>query len=205
MVPETFLERRPDGNGGFKFTFDTEQEIFTPLEMDPMSAKESGITLAQFDIRTTEHRDTALELMDRIITNAGYSPQSFGLKIEGRADSGTALNIRERKSFITRAKKQAYWKNAIEDMLLIMQQIDNEHLGQRYTPFRPNVEMQDSLTNDLVQTATAVELINRAEAASIETKVRLLHPDWETDQVKTEVAAITKERGIAPDPAESLG
>lgn len=208
MVPESFLDRRsdPTSQNGYKFGFDMEQEVFTPLEMDPMSAANAGITLSQFAIRTEEHKTTALELIDRIVTKAGYSPQTFGLNIDGKAESGTALNVRERKSFITRSKKQAYWKAAIEDLIEVMQIIDNQHLGQRYTPFRPNVEMQDSITNDLMQTAQAVELLNRAQAVSVDTKVRLAHPDWDNDQVKAEVDMILKEQGLAaPNPDEILG
>ena len=37
------------------------------------------------------------ELVRRIFSLAGYAPQSAGLDADGRAESGTALNLRERK------------------------------------------------------------------------------------------------------------
>lgn len=200
IVPETFMELSEDG----QYQFDVDKEVFTMLNMDPQNASNAGLTINQFAIRTEEHSRTALELLDRIITNAGYSPQSFGLKIEGRAESGTALNIRERKSFVTTAKKQRYWKSAIEDVLEMMLIIDRQHL-QNPTPqgFRPSVEMQDSVQQDVMQTAQAVEMLNRAQALSIETKVRMIHPDWEHEQVEAEVKRIMEETGQAmPNPDE---
>jgi hypothetical protein len=39
--------------------------------------------------------------------------------------------------------------------------------------------------------------INQAEAASIQTKVEMLHPEWSYDQVKAEVQRIMEESGRA--------
>jgi A118 family predicted phage portal protein len=203
IVPEHFLKKDPITG---KRVFDGEQEVFTTLEADPLSAAEMGITPSQFEIRTEEHKTTSLELIDRIISTAGYSPQSFGLNIEGSAESGTALNIRERKSMLTRGKKETYWQNAIRDILEMMLFIDKTHLGNRETEvYRPTVEFQDSASNDALSLATAVEMINRASAASIETKVRMLHPDWTEDQIKLEVKLITEQTGMGmPNPEEII-
>jgi A118 family predicted phage portal protein len=199
MVPEYFLERR-EGD----FAFDVDKEVFTtfdmPLGNEGMSQQ---ININQFAIRTEEHKKASLELLDRIISSAGYSPQSFGLQIEGRAESGTALNIRERRSFITKSKKERYWKPAIEDVLFMMLQIDNLKLGSRVPLFRPSIEFQDSIQNDINQVATSVEMLNRAQAISTETKVRMIHPDWEKEQVEAEVKRILDEQGMGmPDPIQ---
>lgn len=198
IVPDYWLEKTPDGQQGF----DIDREVFTTLPgVSP--TQDVGITVSQFEIRTEQHRQTALDLLDRIISRAGYSPQTFGLKIEGRAESGIALNIRERKSFVTKAKKERYWKPALEDILRIMLHIDREFLGNSVTVFRPSVAIQDSIQNDLLQTSQAVEMLNRAEAASIWTKVRMVHPDWSEEQVTEEVQRIKEERGLAmPNPDE---
>lgn len=193
IVPESFLEKGEDGS----FAFDVDREIFTALDMDPMTAKDAGFTINQFDIRTEQHQKTALELIDRIVGSAGYSPQSFGLKIEGRAESGTALNVRERKSFITAAKKAEYWQPAIRDVLRMMLQIDRVHLGNRTEVFEPVVEIQDSVETDELKVAQSVEMLNRAQAISVETKVRMVHPDWEKEQVDSEVKRIMEEQGLA--------
>jgi A118 family predicted phage portal protein len=192
MVPESFLQKLPNG----QFVFDIDKEVFTPMEVDPLSAGNVGITNVQFAIRTQEHMDTCLELLHRIISSAGYSPQSFGLSIKGSVESGTALNIRERRSFITQSKKRAYWKTPIEDLMYLMLQIDRLNFNSRIIPERPTVEFGDSLIPDLGQMASAVETLARAQAISIESKVRLSRPELTDEQVMIEVEKIKQEIGV---------
>lgn len=199
IVPESFMQKMPSGD----FAFDVDREVYTTFDIDPLTQKEVGITMNQFAIRTAEHQQTALELINRIISSAGYSPQTFGLSIAGSAESGTALNIRERKSFITKAKKERYWKPAIEDILYLMMSVDAIHFGSRVTPYRPVIEFQDSLTNDISQVATSVDTLARAMSLSLETKVRMIHPDWDDMQVEAEVMKIKEENGMSmPDPMQ---
>jgi len=48
-----------------------------------------------------------------------------------------------------------------------------------------------------------VDLLARAKAASIETRVRMLHPDWTDAEVKAEVETILAEEGMRmPDPMQ---
>ena len=206
VVPEEWLERRDGPDGRPRWIFDLDREIFTSLNIDPASAQSAGITPSQFAIRTEEHARAALELLDRIISAAGYSPQSFGLKIEGRAESGTALRLRERKSLVTREKKARYWKPALEDVLQMMLAIDREVFGNtRIDPsFRPRVEIADSIVPDVTEVAQAVDLLARAQAASIETRVRMVHPDWSPEEVAAEVQRIREEQGLSlPDPIQT--
>jgi A118 family predicted phage portal protein len=192
MVPESFLQKLPNG----QFVFDIDKEVFTPMEVDPLSAGNVGITNVQFAIRTQEHMDACLELLHRIISSAGYSPQSFGLSIKGSVESGTALNIRERRSFITQSKKRAYWKTPIEDLMYLMLQIDRLNFNSRIIPEKPTVEFGDSLIPDLGQMASAVETLARAQAISIESKVRLSRPELTDEQVAIEVEKIKQEIGV---------
>lgn len=200
LVPESFLYKNTDGT----FSFDVDKEVYSVLDIDPLNAKEVGITVQQFDIRTQQHHDTCLDIITRIVSSAGYSPQTFGLSITGQSESGTALNLRERKSFITKSKKERFWKVALEDILYMMLLIDRIHLGGNITPMRPVVEFQDSLSNDSTQVATAVEMLSRAQAVSVETKVRMLHTDWTNEQIESEVFRIKEEYGISV-PGITLG
>lgn len=198
MVPESFLQKLPNG----ELAFDVDREVFTPFDIDPLTAKETGITNIQFDIRTQQHMDTCLELLHRIISSAGYSPQSFGLNIAGN-ESGTALNIRERKSFITKAKKERYWKSPVEEIIFLLMQVYQIHLSGRIIPELPTIAFGDSIQNDSMNVASAVELLARAQAVSIETKVRMVNPDWSEDMVLTEVERIKEENGLAmPSPMQ---
>jgi len=164
--------------------------------MGPPGEEGSPLTVQQFAIRAQEHQQTAIELLDRIITSSGYSPQSFGLSIEGRAESGTALRIRERKSLKTQQKKAAHFKPRVEDILYLALQVDRLYLNSD-TPiaYRPHVTFADSIQESMDELSRAVLTINQAEAASIQTKVEMLHPEWSYDQVKAEVQRIMDESG----------
>lgn len=199
LTPEGFLKRDKNGNA----SFDMEQEVFTELEMDPASYENSPLTIAQFDIRVEEHRKTALEYIDRIVTNAGYSPQSFGLKIEGRAESGTALNIRERKTYLTKKKKARFFENALGDIFHMMLQIDREHLGNptKVPDKAPNVTIDKALQHDIDALASTANTLKQAESASVETRVRLVNPGKDEQWIQEEVERIKNESGTsAPDP-----
>lgn len=191
MVPESFLQKTDSGD----FVFDIDREVFTPMDIDPLTSKEIGLTMQQFDIRAEQYEKTALELLHRIISSSGYSPQSFGLTIAGN-ESGTALNIRERKSFQTKGKKERYWKSALQDIIYLLQLVDITHLGNRYVAEVPSVEFGDSLANDISQVAASVESLSRAMAMSIETRVRYVNPDMNDEQVYQEVERIKEENGL---------
>lgn len=191
IVPEEWLEKT---NGSLGFNM--KREVFTTLGMDPVSAGQSGLTISQFAIRTEEHAKTSLELLDRIVSSAGYSPQSFGLKIEGRSESGTALHIRERRTFITKGKKEEHFRPAIEGVLHAMLHIDSHFLGSNIKPMKPTVIFQDSISFDLKETAETVNIIKSAEAGSIYTRVKRLNPQWSQVEIEEEVERIMKEKGL---------
>jgi A118 family predicted phage portal protein len=192
IVPEAWLERQ---NG--EFTFNADREIFTALDIDPLSAKGAGIDQVQFNLRVTEHKDTVNQLVMQAITDSGYSPQSFGMNISGQAESGTALNLRERKSLITTGKKQIFFRQALQDLLEMLLDIDKRVFNTAGTEvLKPTIEFQDSLAFDLGQVSTTIDTLNRAQAASTRVRVQMAHPDWSKQQIDEEVATIQGETGI---------
>jgi A118 family predicted phage portal protein len=199
IVPESFLDFEDvKGDGKKSPYFNVDKAVYTALSMDPLTAaKGSQMTLFQFDIRAEKHKQTAYELLERIITHAGYSPQTFGLNMDGKAETGTALNIRERKTYITRQKKWKYWKGAIEDVLEMMLYIDNVMLKNPTQVFRPSAKLTDSMSRDLSSVSTALQALANAVAVSTETKVRLLNPDWSEEAIEAEVKAIKDETSAA--------
>lgn len=192
LIPAEFLENK--GNG---FRYNMDQMLYTKLDMDP-TIEGNKITPQQFLIRSADFEKTALNLMERIISGAGYAPQSFGLGIEGRAESGTALHIRERKSFITKGKKERYWRPALQRLLELMMAVYKLELrGKDVDPnMTPVLEFNDSILNDTNEIATSVKMLSEAQAVSIATKIRMVHPDWEEDQVLAEVELIKEENNI---------
>jgi A118 family predicted phage portal protein len=200
IIPESWLERQ---NG--EFTFNADREIFTALDIDPLSAKGEGINQVQFNLRVTEHKDTVNQLVMQAITDSGYSPQSFGMNISGQAESGTALNLRERKSLVTTGKKQIFFRQALQDLLEMLLDIDQRVFR---TPgievIKPTIEFQDSLSFDMGEVSTTVETLNRAQAISVRTKVQMVHPDWTKQQIDAEVDTVLQETGIGPANIDNI-
>lgn len=200
IVPETYLDTKGPGTGQ---TFDYDREVFTPIAVPAAPGQGDQLTMTAFPIRAEQHQATCLALVERIVTSAGYSPQDFGLQIEGRAESGTALRLRRGRSVATTAKKQRYWQPALARTSLALLWLDKSVFGFKGEgiPEAVPVEWQEEI--DLPERATTVDLINRAQAASIDAKVRLLHPEWSDTEVATEAAAIKAEQGmLVPDPLQ---
>lgn len=202
IVPAEYLKVTANSDGSTSVRFDADQEVFTPLDIEPGNEKDStSITLTQFAIRAAEHEQTAMALIERAVAAAGYSPQTFGLNIEGRADSGTALRLRERRSQITRSRKAMLWQEPLADILLLLMRIGVSVFADRELALdmRPSVEIQDGLPDDDAAVASTVELIARAGAASVETMVRMLHPEWDQESITAEVQRIRDDTAV-PDP-----
>jgi hypothetical protein len=197
LARQFFNKLRPGGN---EKAFDLDAEAFTPLPGMPSddSGKPSPITVAQFALRVQEHADTANELVDNIVSRAGYAPQTFGRHVEGQL-SGTAMSRRERRSNSTQGRKRQYWKPATrrtaETLMLI-----NAHVFNGPTPdARPKLDWPVDQA-DPKETAETINLLAQAEAISTEIKVKMAHPEWDGTAVKEEVGRIKAEKPRAPDP-----
>ena len=197
MIPESYIEGNSNGEGRFNI----DKSMYVKLDVDPVDSN-AKITPNQFAIRSSEFEQTCLNLLDRIITSAGYSPQSFGLNIAGRAESGTALNVRERKSFITTSKKQSYWEEPLSSLVKLMILAYTEVLGGKITsdPESLTIEFCDSISNNIGEISNAVKTLSDAKAISTEVKVRMVHPEWTDSQVDEEVQRILDDGAVSvPD------
>lgn len=213
IVPAEYLRKKPSrmpesiGERGI-WEFDPDVEAYVAMDINTDAAGGSGITPSQFAIRASEHKQTCDNLVLHIIQTAGYSPQSFGLNIEGTAQSGSALNIRERKSATTSHKKCGYWQSPLETILTAMIRLDHALYPNNGSLDGDivNVEFADAMGSDPATTAATVDAITRAQAASTLTKVRMLHPEWSEKQVDEEVERIKNEYGfIVESPDAGLG
>jgi len=211
IVPAEYLRRKPQDmfkDREYKFEFDEDVETLVALDIDTDNKSASAITPSQFAIRAADHASTCLDLIRNIVTIAGYAPQTFGLNIEGNAQSGTALHIREKKSFGTRSKKQTYWKSPLEQIMTAMVHLDAAIYpgGGSDAKGAVKVHFADSTSNDLSTLSAAIEMLNRANAISVQLKVQTLHPDWTKKQVAEEVDRIMEETGMnMDDPTFGLG
>lgn len=211
IVPAEYLRRKPAdmfNDNTFKYEFDEDVETLVALDINTEAAGAAGITSSQFQIRAEEHAATCTDIIRQIVTISGYSPQSFGLDIDGNAQSGTALHIREKKSFNTRGKKQTYWKAPLEQIMTAMVHLDAAIYPKAGsdTDDAVKVHFADSMANDISTMATSIELLNRAMAISTEMKVQMMHPDWTKKQVNEEIDRIKEENGMNMDsPLAAIG
>ncbi len=199
-APTDWLTRTGRGQGA---SLDIDQDIFIKLDVDPMAEKQ-GLDMIQFAIRYEEHSKTCLDLFHKIVGSAGYAPQSFGVDINGQAESGTALKVREAASYKTTKKKRRYFEPALESTLWKVLTIDREVFNSGVTIFRPQVTLNES-ENDITTISQACLNFSQAEAASIETLVRMAQPELDGDGLKSEVQRIKEEKGmLLPDPTGRL-
>ena len=136
---------------------------------------------------------------------AGYAPQSAGIDVDGTSESGTALNIRERKSMRTSETKKTYWWHALKDIIAAGMMLDAKVFRSGIDPnAEVSIEIPSNTQPDISQLAQIVEQLERAGAASVEYKVALLHPDWSDEQRDEEVQRI-RAAGSASAQAELDG
>ena len=203
IVPAEYLRKRkvPEGmeeqlqtRGSFEF--DADVETYVAMDINTDIAGGTGITPSQFAIRAGEHMETCQEIITYILQLAGYSPQSFGFHVQGAAASGTALNIRERKSAVTKNKKLTYWQAPLEQILTAMIRLDYALYPDAGGDGVDNVNVAfaDSMGADAYTVAETIEMLHRASAASTITKIRMMHPDWSEQQVVNEVRLIEHEK-----------
>lgn len=201
IVPNGYLTNNGVGQG---MTWE-DREVFAGMNIAPTDPN-TGITLNQFMIRWEEHKGTSEELVRQIIRNAGYSTGTFGDDADGRAITATEIKAKESRSGSTRARKSELFAVGIAEITETLLTLEASALfpGVKAVPVeRPEVRFQDSIQDDPLNLAQTALALRNAEAASTETLVALLHPDWDSTAQAEEVARIHAEAGRAvPDPTQ---
>ena len=195
MVPGSYLESRGPGKPAIA---DIDREVFVPINMLAGSADKAMIEANQFKIRFQEHSASADRFTQAAVQGAGYSPQTFGeTPTGGGTITATEIEDRQRRTLMTRGKKIHYWRPGTADILFSLMAVQVSVFGQRgLTPVRPDVVFPDAVLpspQELAQTAVA---LSNAKAASLQTLVAMVHPDWDRDQIDEEVLRIKDEEGF---------
>jgi hypothetical protein len=194
VITEDAVKSQGPGQGA---VFD-DREILMPLRINPNQQGTKPVDLIQPLIRVEEHLSGAKALVEQIVRSCGYSVQSFGEAGEVAA-TATEIQQRERLSYLTRGKKTLHWGRlgrSLETLLMV----DKMVFGSKVTPERPELEFGDSIAESDATTAQTLNLLAQAQSASIETRVRILHPEWDDPRVAQEVAGIKEENGIGEVP-----
>lgn len=196
VVSEWLLDRTKPLDGTL---FDTNAEIFSPIGSTGEESMRNDIVPYQPDIRVTQHLDAVRDYIMRIVSSAGYSPDSLIVNRVQLPESGIARRLREAASIRTTQRKIAIWRPAIAEVLSSLMVV-----AYGGTPPVIPVSIRSAYAPDIAETANVVAQLAAASAASTETKVRLVHPTWDDEQVANEVERILEERQTRDAPDEVL-
>lgn len=194
IVPQQYLDNIGRGKGA---VFDPDRQVYSPINMMTSGGGTQDIMAQQFAIRVAEHQQTCADYVNRIVQGAGYSGQTFGEYDGGQGMTATEIRARERKTLITRNKKVLYWRPGIRDFLYgwlaVKRSIFND---ASVSPERPEAEFPEAVLPDQLELAQTASALAMADAASKETLVRMVHPDWSDAEVRAEVRMIYAETGL---------
>jgi hypothetical protein len=194
IVPPEYLDNIGPGKGAIA---DVEREVMVPMNLLVGSADAQSITANQFGIRVQEHMTTCQELTNAIVRSAGYAPQTFGDDTTGSAMTATEIENRERRTLLTRSQKLLYWRPGLADALYSLQWLERTVFGRTdIVPVRPDVVFPDAVLPSMQELAQTAVALNTAEAASKQTLVAMIHPDWTPDMVDQEVERIRDEQAF---------
>jgi hypothetical protein len=83
-----------------------------------------------------------------------------------------------------------------------MLSVDHALFGTKIVAGRASVEWSDGVQPDPEALSRTLDMLNRAQTVSLDTKMRMLHPDCDDVQVQAEKARLRDELGLnVPDPA----
>jgi hypothetical protein len=194
-VPQHMLESHGPGRGA---SVDLDRELYVGLQAPPDGALQ--LTATQFEIRWQQHQQTALALTERIVSGAGYSPQTFGLQADA-ALTATESWARQVRTQNTRAAKIRRWRTALIQLTRLMVDVDRAQFKGKGNPdLIPDVDFASSVSESMLARAQTAAQLRAAEAASTYTLVALTHTDWDDAQIREEVGRIQAERGALADP-----
>lgn len=200
-VPEQFLQANGPGLGA---SWDPDREVYSTISALDM-ASGAGITVSQFAIRHAEHKATADALVEVALRHAGLSSQTMGEE-GGDPVTATEIQARERQSFTTRGNRIQAWRPALAEAVELLLAVERANFSGAPDPVRPDVEFGDSVSEAPEAVARTLQLLYAAESVSVQTRVEMLHPDWDDRQVAEEVARIKGDTGVTvEDPGTFTG
>lgn len=201
VVPQNYLITSGPGTGGW---FDLDRELFVGLNALG-NGDEMPLHVVQPEIRHEQHAATCAALLERCVSDAGYSAQTFGLTGEV-AMTATESNARERKTNYTRGAKTRRWAPALAELAELLLAAYVAAFGAKATPARPAVEFPPTVRDGLETKARSAQMLRDAESASTPTRVRVIHPEWDDTEVQAEVDLIEGElKAAMPAPLADPG
>lgn len=203
MVAKSLLNNVGTGQGS---AFNAEQEAYASMDMlAGESPKLSDlIEQVQFNIRVQEHKETADDLTYKILTAAGYSAETFGMKgMEKAVKTATEVEAQQQRSLLSRDRKWRLWRPALQDALGKLLTVDRTLFSNNTVPDGVDIDaaIAEGVQESMLSIAQTIQTLRAAEAASDEVLIGMLHPDWDEQQIKDEIALINAQKPTPmPDP-----
>jgi len=207
IVARSMLENNGPGKGQ---SFDLSQRLFVKVNVPP-SEKEGGglpIEKVQFEMHVEEYLALIDALQYKAMDAAGYNPNTEREQ-DGSAMTATEFAGRNRKSMTTRDKKLRYWQGELSSLLTTLLAVDVANFGPIYEEidgnmvpvqaFPVSVTFPEAVQPTLLELATTAQALQAAKAASTWVLVKLVHPDWDDQQVQEEVDRIAAQASVV-DP-----
>lgn len=163
------------------------RELF--MALDGLTPEPGGepITQVQFKIRFAEHEATAMHLLSAIVRSSGYGMLDFSGESPGQGMTATETNAKSKRTLTTRDRKIAYWTRGLKEILEVLLAVDQAKFASEVDPQRPKVEFPDAVSSAPKEVAETVKLLTEAKAATTTTLITMLHPDWTSEQIQSEV------------------
>lgn len=194
LIADYMLETRGSGKG---VEFDKNQHLFTKIRRAPAeNGEDAPIDQVQFKIRVDEHLRTIEWLTKEALKEAGYNTDAETGEGGGEM-TATEYRGRAKRSLATRDKKLHYWR-AVEALLTTLLEVDAAHFQSGITPLPVKMIVPESVQPSLAELAATAKALREAQAASVESVVKMIHPDWDQDQVDAEVGKILDEGAVDP-------
>lgn len=192
FAPAQYLESNGPGSGAVA---NIDREVYVPLE-GILASGDSGLMIEaqQFKIRVEEHERTCNSWIKRVVESSGYSTQSLSGDTGG-AVTAAEVHSHERRSYMTRGKKIRHWTMALVEHLEVQAEIANANLRAALELEPVKVEFEDGVQDSALNIGQTAQVVFNAQAASTQTRVKMLHPDWNDAEVAEEVARIMAEFG----------
>jgi hypothetical protein len=201
VIPEAYLQSNGRGRGA---SFDQDQELFSPLNLPGVAqgTTDQQLSQVQFDIRVAEHEQTTQALYRRILASAGYGELDKD-STTASDKTATEVNAQGQSKDRTRDRKVLYARPALASLARKAMLLDGAVFpgkGGGDLPM-PEVVFPPAAVINPLQSAQTISLLRAAKVQSLETSIKMQHPEWSQDDVDDEVERLAKETPAAPDPA----
>ncbi|OZC55070.1 hypothetical protein CH289_07700 [Rhodococcus sp. RS1C4] len=195
------------GRAGEGAAFDNDRELFSIVgnAAGKDGAAAAFFEVKQFAIRVEEHLRIAQALVLEIIRRSGYSPLTFGISEEGGAATATEITARTAASSTTRTAKHRLWGTCLTRLARTLLEVDGHVFPGTRATVDEDIEIEwPPMRDSAYNRALTAKTLREAKAASTETIVALVNPDWDSERVRAESNRILEEDAgpVLVDPSE---